>query len=158
MGWMKVGAVCCTSVLLVGQLACTAPTAKPESNLPGAVSGTSRVVVTPTLLAGTAWTAFAIDGVAEVLSPKPKLRWDLSQRVSGTGGCNAFGGVSVVGPDSLRLGPLAATGKACFTLPGAQEDMFFKALELTRKARFEGEQLVLLDANGKPVARLLPGN
>ena len=158
MGWMKFGAGCCTALLLAVQLACTVPPVKSEPSPSVAVGGSHGVVVTSSALAGTAWTAFAIDGVAEVLSPKPKLRWDLSQRVAGSGGCYGFGGGSVVGPGSLRLGPLAATGKACVTLPGAQEDRFFKALELTRKARLEGEQLVLLDANGKTLARFLPGN
>lgn len=158
MGWMKTGAVCATVLLAAGQLACTVPATQAAVNPPVTAVGTTSVAVTPTMLRATAWTVFAIDGVAEVLSPKPKLRWDLSQRLTGTGGCNAFGGASVVGPDSLRLGPLTATGKACLTLPGDQEDRFFKALELTRKARLEGEQLVLLDANGKPLVRLLPGN
>lgn len=158
MGWKKFGAVCCTVWLLAGQLACTAPTVQPVSQPSGAEADTNGVAVTPALLAATAWTAFAIDGAAEVVSPKPKLRWDLSRRITGTGGCNTFGGASVFGPDSLRLGPLTATGKACVTLPGGQEDLFFKALELTRKGRIEGEQLVLLDASGKPLVRLLAGN
>lgn len=157
MGWIKTGAAVGGTVLLaVGQLACTAPV--PQAGVRAAALAPLGVGVTSTLLAGTTWTAFALDGVAEVLSPKPKLRWDLSQRVTGTGGCNAFTGASVFGSDSLRLGPLAATGKACVTLPGGQEDLFFKALELTRTARLEDEQLVLLDGNGKPLMRLLPGN
>lgn len=117
------------------------------------------ILVTPALLAGTEWTAFAVDGLDEVVNPKPKLRWDLSSRVSGTGGCNAFGGPSVVAGGSLRMGPLAAIGKMCMTLPGGQEDLFFKALERTRKARLEQEnQLVLLDDTGKPLARFFKAN
>ncbi|MBP8053299.1 MAG: META domain-containing protein [Burkholderiaceae bacterium] len=159
MQWTRTGTTCCAALLLVGQFACTSTPTQGLLKPPDAVEKKSHAVaVTPNLLAATSWTAFAIDGVAEVLSPKPRLRWDLSQRFSGTGGCNAFGGASVVGLDSLRLGPLAATGKACVTLPGAQEDMFFRALELTRKARLEGEQLVFLDASGKPLLRFLPGN
>ena len=158
MEWLKVGAVGCTVVLLAGQLACTAPLVQSQAERPAALVGTHTGALTASVLAGTAWTAFAIDGVAEVLNPKPRLRWDLSQRVTGTGGCNAFTGNSAVGLDTLRLGPLAAMGKACVTLPGAQEDRFFMALERTRKARLEGEQLVLLDASGQVLARFLPGN
>jgi heat shock protein HslJ len=43
-------------------------------------------------------------------------------------------------------------------MPGSQEDLFFKALELTRKARLEGDQLVLLDDAGKVLARFLKAN
>ena len=110
-------------------------------------------------LAGTEWTAFAIDGKAEVTNPKPKLRWLSADKVSGTGGCNGFTGPSVsASPGSLVLGPLASTGRACLSMPGSQEDLFFKALESTRKARIERDQLVLLDESGKQLARFLKTN
>jgi heat shock protein HslJ len=109
-------------------------------------------------LAGTEWAAFAIDGKREVLNPKPKLRWVSADKIAGTGGCNGFAGPSVATPDSLRLGPLASTGRACLSMPGSQEDMFFKALELTRKAKIERDQLVLMDESGKQLARLLKTN
>lgn len=161
MNQKRVATVCGIVCIAAGLVACAVPEsglARPIATTAPAGVAAPGVAVTASLLAGTTWTAFAIDGVAEVLIPKPKLRWDLSQRVSGTGGCNAFGGTSVVGYDSLRLGPLAPTGKTCLTLPGAQEDLFFKVLELTRKARIEGDQLVLLDATGKTLARFLAGN
>lgn len=106
-------------------------------------------------LAGTEWVAFAISGKAEVLAPKPRLRWLSADKVSGTGGCNGFAGPAVVGPDTLRLGPLASTGRACLSMPGSQEDRYFKALEDTRKARLEGDQLVLMDESGKQLVRFL---
>jgi hypothetical protein len=43
-------------------------------------------------------------------------------------------------------------------MPGSQEDLFFKALELTRKARLERDQLALMDESGKVVARFLKTN
>lgn len=138
------GTFLCAVLLGIALGACAVPDKKPQA-----------VPVTSALLAGTQWTAFTVDGLAEVVGPKPKLRWDLSERVSGTGGCNAFGGPSVFGPDSLRMGPLAPVGKSCITLPGGQEDLFFKALERTRKARVEHDQLILMDATGNQLARLL---
>jgi heat shock protein HslJ len=109
-------------------------------------------------LAGTEWAAFAIDGKAEVVNPKPKLRWLSADKIAGTGGCNGFTGPSVAGPGSLLLGPLASTGRACLSMPGSQEDMFFKALELTRKAKMDRDQLVLTDESGKQLARFLKTN
>lgn len=114
-------------------------------------------VVTPLTaqsLVGIEWTAVAIDGVVPVTDPKPKLRWSSADQIIGTGGCNGFVGKVVVGDDSLRIGPLAATGKACRTAPTGQEDLFFKALEETRKAQWEEGGLVFLNAAGKPLARL----
>jgi len=142
----NMGMVLCATLMTIALGACAVVHKKKPEAPP----------VTSALLAGTQWTAFAVDGLAEVVSPKPKLRWDLSERVSGTGGCNAFGGPSVIGPDSLRIGPLVPVGKMCITLPGAQEDLFFTALERTRKARLERDQLVLMDATGNQLARFLP--
>lgn len=150
---MKMNGAMVSAVVLAAVLSACAVPGTPSA------SPSEAVLVTPTLLAGTEWTAFAVDGLEEVVNPKPKLRWDLSSRVSGTGGCNAFGGPSAVAGGSLRMGPLAATGKMCLTLPGGQEDLFFKALERTRKARLEqGNQLVLMDDTGKPLVRLFKAN
>ena len=120
---------------------------------PGA--GPAAAVPTSASLAGTEWVAFAIDGVPEVLAPKPKLRWVSADQVTGTGGCNPFRGRAVVGPGSFLLGPLASMGRACLSMPGSQEDMFFRALELTRKGRLDRDQLVLTDDSGKVLARFL---
>jgi putative lipoprotein len=139
----------CT-VLLVGLLgACALPTRVEAPIAPANASAT---------LAGTEWVAFAIDGVAEVALPKPKLRWISANQVAGTGGCNPFRGPALVGTGTLRLGPLASTGRACLSMPGSQEDFFFKALELTRKARLDRDQLVLTDDAGKVLARFLKTN
>jgi heat shock protein HslJ len=127
-----------------------------------AISTRVQVPIAPALptvtLAGTEWVAFAIDGVPEVNLPKPRLRWVSADQVTGTGGCNAFRGTALVGAGTLRLGPLASMGRACLSMPGSQEDFFFKALELTRKARLEGDQLVLTDDAGKELARFLKTN
>ena len=140
-----------------------APPSNKASSSPSGSSAASTALQTPSAaatmaLAGTEWTAFAIDGKAEVVNPKPKLRWLSADKVAGTGGCNGFTGPSVVGPGSMLIGPLASTGRACLSMPGSQEDMFFKALELTRKAKIDRDQLVLTDESGKQLARFLKTN
>lgn len=120
-------------------------------------------------LSNTAWVAFAIDGVAEVLAPKPTLRWPDSEHISGTGGCNLFTARSRRNQDALRITALTPTGKPCLALPGSQEDLFFKALEQTRRFRIVQEQghqghqshqdqLVLEDESGLVLARFLRAN
>lgn len=136
-----------------------APSSSPSSPSTPVAAAPAPVAPAALALAGTEWSAFAIDGKAEVVNPKPKLRWVSADKVSGTGGCNGFVGPSVSGSSgSLVLGPLASTGRACLSMPGSQEDLFFKALELTRKARMERDQLVLMDDNGKQLARLVRAN
>lgn len=155
-------AVLCSLVATALLSACAvAPSnraASPASPAPIAPAPSAPAAPATLALAGTEWAAFAIDGKAEVVNPKPKLRWVSVDRVSGTGGCNGFVGPAVSGPGTLVLGPLASTGRACLSMPGSQEDLFFKALESTRKARIERDQLVLMDDSGKQVARLLKTN
>ena len=137
-------------VLLVGLLSACA--------LPTRVDAPIAPVVASASLAGTEWVAFAVDGVPEVTPPKPRLRWTGADQVTGTGGCNAFRGSALVGPGTLRLGPLVSTGRACLSMPGSQEDFFFKALELTRKAQIDRDQLSLIDESGNVIARFLKTN
>ncbi len=107
-------------------------------------------------LVGVDWVATDIQGVVPVLSPQPRLRWTSAQQVVGSGGCNGFSGSAVVqGSGSVRIGPLKPAGKACITAPSGQEDMFFKALEQTRRVRLDEGHLVLLDGSGNPLARLV---
>ena len=54
----------------------------------------------------------------------------------------------------LKFGPVAATRRACPPTEMEQEARFFAALEAARGFRMEHGLLVLLDAEGKPVARL----
>ena len=140
---------------LLGACAVAPPSTSPTSPSNPVAAPTAPTALT---LAGTEWAAFAVDGKAEITNPKPKLRWLSADKIAGTGGCNGFSGPSVATPDSLRLGPLASTGRACLSMPGSQEDLFFKAIELTRKARIDRDQLVLMDESGKQLARLLRTN
>ena len=136
-----------SSLLLAALLgACAVPTP---------VAAPTAVVPTPTSLAGTEWVAFAIDGVAEVANPKPKLRWVSADKLAGSGGCNGFTAPVAVTQSGMRLGALASTGRACLSMPGSQEDRFFKAMELTRTARVERDQLILSDEAGKQLVRFL---
>lgn len=145
--------------VVLGGCAVAPPNTGPASSPTPVAAPSAPAAPSALALAGTEWAAFAIDGKAEVTNPKPKLRWLSADKVSGTGGCNGFTAPSAsASPGSLVLGPLASTGRACLSLPGSQEDLFFKALELTRKARIERDQLVLSDESGKQLARFLKTN
>ncbi len=135
-----------TLVLLGALVGCEAPPVQPQA---GPVSGAQ--------LQGREWVASYIDGIATVTAPAPRLRWTAADQLSGSGGCNAFMGRAVVEQGALQLGPLAATGKMCLTAPQGQEDRFFKALEAARSVRLQDGQLLLEDATGRLLARLVPG-
>jgi heat shock protein HslJ len=153
MATLRLRSSLCALAVAVLLGACAAPGGGPGSATPSTPQN-----VTTTSLQGGEWVAFAISGAPEVLGNKPRLRWTAADQIVGTGGCNGFKGRSGTHLDSLQLGPLASTGRACLSMPGSQEDLFFKALELTRKARLERDQLILLDDAGKQLARFLRSN
>ncbi len=63
----------------------------------------------------------------EKLEKVPRIEFHLSEhRVFGNGGCNTFQGNLMLFPDSIKIGPLATTLKAC---PDLQlEQKFFEAI------------------------------
>ena len=134
----------------------SSPSASPSTSV---TAPFAAAIPAPLALTGTEWTAFAIDGEPERPKLLPKLRPVTADKVGPRVGRNGFTGSSMaVSPGSLVLGPLASTGRACLSMPGSQEDLFFKALELTRKARIERDQLVLMDQSGKQLARFVKTN
>jgi heat shock protein HslJ len=105
-------------------------------------------------LAGTRWEVTGINNgrqaVVSVQSgTRVTLAFDDQGRVSGSAGCNRFTARFETSPGNVRIVAPAATRMAC---PGpgvmAQEQAFLSALEASRTARIEGDQLELRDADG----------
>ncbi len=72
-----------------------------------------------------------------------------SGNVSGTAGCNRYGGKFTSSGRSLRLSSLVSTQMACATAIMAQEAAFLKALSSTRAYAVEGATLTLRSAGGR---------
>jgi heat shock protein HslJ len=138
------------AAIATGLLGCAAPSS--QSDRPVAEP---PAFLSVEMLVGSDWLAEVIDGVPVVNAPQPRLRWLDESRISGSGGCNQFVGRSNLAFDRMILGPLAATRMACVAAPQGQEDKFFKALELTRRARLSEGGLVLSDDGGKTLLRLV---
>ncbi|MCA0204273.1 MAG: META domain-containing protein [Proteobacteria bacterium] len=76
--------------------------------------------------AGTRWTIVAVSGAATV--NEPEIVFEEGGRVSGTSGCNRFGGEGTQAEGILTLGPLASTRMACPGGLGEQEEAIFALL------------------------------
>ncbi len=100
------------------------------------------------------WTVDAIGGEPAAAGVASYLTLSADGRAEGSGGCNRFSGGWTADGAALRIGPLAATRRACLPAPMQQEDRFFAALEAARGFRIEAGRLVLVDAAGAPLARL----
>lgn len=111
--------------------------------------------LSPAALSGVEWVATVVNEVPYMQSPRPKLRWTGDNTITGSGGCHSFAGRASIGAqNSLRIDALVPTGILCQAEPGAQEDLFFKALELTQQARIEAGQLLLLAEDGRVLLRM----
>jgi heat shock protein HslJ len=75
--------------------------------------------------------------------------------VTGNAGCNQFSGEAKVAGNSLRLGPLISTRRACVDQARMdREQRFLDAVERTRSWRIDQGHLVLLNTEGAELLRL----
>ena len=74
-------------------------------------------------------------------------------KVNGNTGCNGFFGSVILDGSAMSFGNLGATRRLCAEEVSDQESRFLQALDLTRGYRVEGDQLLLLDEAGTPLAR-----
>ncbi len=107
-------------------------------------------------LAGTSWKLDQIAGQPVEEQTSPTLAFDNKGQVSGNASCNSFGGTYDAEHGKLTFGPLWSTMMAC---PDSgvmeQEAAYFKALAEAASYTVEGEQLTLMDANGKVLAEFV---
>ena len=105
-------------------------------------------------LEGTVWLLTRLGG-ADVDSAKikiePSLTFSADKRISGTGGCNRMVGSYQLEGDKMTFSQMASTKMACFE--GTDVDVpLAQALEKARTFKIEGQNLILRDEKGTPVA------
>jgi heat shock protein HslJ len=120
-------------------------------------SGTSPAAPQPVALApleGTSWRAEEIDGAGVVDGVQATLIFDAGQKVAGLASCNRYFGTYRQTDDTLEIKPGGSTRMACPLVVMDQETKFLTALGAVRKARREGDTLMLLDGDGRVRIRL----
>jgi heat shock protein HslJ len=106
-------------------------------------------------LEGTEWRLARLGDVPITsASPQREAYFSLAadtHRVSGSGGCNRLMGSYQLDGDALTFGQMATTMMAC---PSGMdtERTFLNTLSSVRKWKIAGQQLDLLDADGKVLA------
>jgi heat shock protein HslJ len=84
----------------------------------------------------------------------PTIRFGTDGRLSGNAGCNRAGATYTVDGGQLTIAALISTKRACIDPQGnALERAYLQAVEGTRSYRIDDNQLELVDAGGKVVAR-----
>jgi heat shock protein HslJ/uncharacterized protein YraI len=106
-------------------------------------------------LANTSWSLQTLNVNQIPVGVSQTIFFSPASTVTGNGGCNQFNGPYVVSGQSLRIGPLATTNKACDEAISAQEQAYLQALQATTSFELSGNQLILRDGGGREVARFL---
>ncbi len=100
-------------------------------------------------LAGTSWTR--VDR-GEDAPHFPTLDFE-AERASGHAGCNRWFATVTRSGEQLSFGGIGATRMMCAEPAMATERAFLNLLGATRAARMDGDQLILLGADGRELAR-----
>lgn len=106
-------------------------------------------------LAGSEWRPLEIAGELIPADASMFIRFEADGKVRGHGGCNALFGAYKIDKVALRIGPLAATRKACQSEVMSKEGRFVAALEKSRIYLRDATKLTLKDAQGVTTMRLI---
>jgi heat shock protein HslJ len=94
-------------------------------------------------LPGTAWQLVSFDGSAP--AGVITVRFDAEGSVSGSGGCNSFGGSFAIEGDAIQFSQLISTERACLNDDVmAQEAAFYEALASAVVYGVDGDELTLI--------------
>ncbi len=105
-------------------------------------------------LHGRRWLLERVEGREISGSPRPFITFTSDGKVTGNAGCNQFGGQAQVSGNSIRLGPLIATRRACVDQERMNiEQRFLEALERAHSWRVDRDRLVLLNQEGTAILR-----
>jgi heat shock protein HslJ len=104
-------------------------------------------------LAGSEWRPVAIGDTAPGSDSGSFVQFRGEGQITGTGGCNRFSGTYEIDGATIRIGPLAATRRACPPPLMHREAALFAALERARRYQRARIDLTLYDEAGSAVAR-----
>ena len=107
----------------------------------------------PLPLVGTRWDLASLgyggDAVASpVQGTDAHVRFDADGSVTGSTGCNSFGGTYEVESEAIAIGEVRMTLKACEPDVSQQEDVFHRGLVRASTFSIDGDTLTLADAQG----------
>ena len=115
----------------------------------------ARLAAQRATLAGSAWEVTAYNNGREAVvslieGSRLSAEFGADGRLSGSAGCNAYRASYEAAAGELRIGPAAATFKACAQPAGVmeQEQAYLRALATVARYRLDGTRLELRSADG----------
>jgi heat shock protein HslJ len=101
-------------------------------------------------LDGTSWSLASIDGAATLSGVTATAEFK-DGKITGSGGCNSYGGTYDVNGDKLQIKDVISTLMACTDPEGVmeQETLFLGSLENSESFKLTGDRLEILTSDGK---------
>lgn len=108
------------------------------------VADTVRVLGSPHLLIGSAWILTTYNGQQPINGYQPTMKFE-ADRISGSTGCNHFGGDFLIKDDTVKFEGVHSTEMACMEPEGImdQERIYLETLQAVVRFSFTDEELVL---------------
>lgn len=102
-------------------------------------------------LTGGVWALSTVLGKAPVQGTRITSEFTPAGRVSGSAGCNHYGGAFKASGGAIRITSLVSTLMGCPPKLAGQEAVFLKALASARAYHITGGRLTLETAAGRPL-------
>jgi heat shock protein HslJ len=100
-------------------------------------------------LPGSAWQVTTFAGQSPLTGHPITFEFDTEGNIAGDASCNRFGGSCAIEGDTIEVGPLRSTRRACEPEVMQQEQKFLALLGVTTTWALEGEDLVLTGPEGE---------
>jgi putative lipoprotein len=102
----------------------------------------------PVTLPGSAWQVTTFAGQIPLADHPITFEFDTEGNIAGDGSCNRFGGTCAIEGNTLKIGPLRSTRRACEPEVMQQERQFLALLGAVATWSLEGGELVLTAPEG----------
>ena len=97
----------------------------------------------PVTLPGSAWQVITFAGRAPLANDPITFEFDNEGNIAGDASCNRFGGTCTIEGNTIKVGPLRSTRRACDPDVMQQEHKFLDLLAAATTWSLEGEELVI---------------
>jgi heat shock protein HslJ len=103
----------------------------------------------PAKLPGSAWQVTTFAGQTPLADHPITFEFDTEGNIAGDASCNRFGGNCTIEGNTMKIGPLRSTRRACEPEIMQQEQKFLALLSAATTWSIDGDVLVLIAPEGE---------
>jgi heat shock protein HslJ len=108
---------------------------------------------TTAALPGSAWQVTTFAGQTPLNDHPITFEFDTEGNIAGDASCNRFGGACTIEGDTMKIGPLRSTRRACEPEVMQQEHKFLALLGAVTTWSMNGDEFVLVAPDGEIKAK-----